>query len=79
MKRLPYEFVAAHAARLFDQVATAPDWEAMFYLEQYYIFIFTCGWTDQELDQEMLRRIDAAWDAIIRNQSKVRRLKSVLH
>lgn len=79
MTRLPYEFVASFAEELMVQVITAPEWEAMFYLEQYFIFLSTCGWTDQELDREMLRHIDAAWDSIARNRGKVRTIRAALN
>jgi len=79
MKRLPYEFVAPVAEELMVQVITAPEWEAMFYLAQYFIFLTSCGWTDQDLDREMLRHIDAAWDSIIRNQNQIKRIRSILN
>lgn len=75
MKRLPYEYVIHHAFEIYNQAALAPDWKTSDYLRQYYIFIFACGWTDFELRRELMIRIDAAWEPIIRHMQKVRNIK----
>ena len=79
MTRLPYEFVVPRAEEIFERVLNAPDWEAMSHLERYFIFLTVCGWTDLDLYSEMLRRIDIAWDSIIRNQNKIKRIRNIFH
>lgn len=67
MPRVPYEMVALEADRLIIRMVIAPTpRQASYYWELYLGYISACGWTDRELDQETLRRIDAAWDNIRR-------------
>ena len=69
---MPYEFVAGYAEQLFEQIVSVPQWETTFYLEQYYLFLSACGWTDQALDREMLHRVDITWDVIARSHRNIK-------
>lgn len=79
MNRLPYEFVVSRAEEIFERAINAPDWEAMSYLERYFIFLKVCGWNDLDLYREMLRRIDLAWEAIVRNKNEIKRIGTALN
>lgn len=70
MPRLPYELVVIEADKILLQMVLAPDWRAHEYFERYLLFITACGWTDLEFDAETLRRVDAAWDLIIRSRER---------
>jgi len=62
MHRVPYEIVVMEADRLIIKMATSTTWErADYYWDVYISYIEACGWTDQEFDQETIRRVDAAW------------------
>ena len=60
--RLPYETIIIEADRLMMLMASTQDEQEAFNWFHFYIeFLESCGWTDQEFDQEILRRIDEAW------------------
>ena len=62
--RIPYELMVIQVNAIIIGMVVSSDirlWEG-------YLFLLdACGWTDQEYDQETLRRIDAAWDSQIWN------------
>ena len=62
--RVPYELVATQADNLIIGMALSLDTRWWY---RYLFFLDIHGWTDQEYDQETLRRIDAAWDSQIWN------------
>lgn len=62
MIRVPYEIVIYEADRLINRMALSTTIDMInYYRELYLDLIKTCGWTDQELDEETLRRVDAYW------------------
>lgn len=67
MPRVAYDIVAIEANRLLMKMITSSDGDPFFYWDLYIDFINACGWTDQEFDQETLRRVDAGWDDITWN------------
>lgn len=67
MPRIPYEIIVVEADRLIVRMVIAPtSRQADYYWELYLGYIAACGWTDRELDREMLRRIDLAWENLRR-------------
>jgi len=67
MSRVPYENVAAEADRIIVKMALASTWErAIYYWDMYIEYIESCGWSNQEFDNETLQRIDVAWSNIKR-------------
>lgn len=71
MARVPYEIVAIEANKIIMKMAASSSWDQAFeYWDQYIAFIESCGWTDKELDLELIKRVDGAWESII----KIRRI-----
>jgi len=67
MHRIPYEIVAIEADRLIVRMVLSYELGlSQYYWELYLGYIAACGWTDQEFDQETLRRVDVAWDNVKR-------------
>jgi hypothetical protein len=67
MVRIPYDTIAIEADRLIVRMAISPTpRQARYYWELYIGFITACGWTDREFDKETLRRVDAAWENLVR-------------
>jgi hypothetical protein len=62
MYKVPYDMIAMEADRLVILTIISPQT----YLAQYYDFLMACGWTDWEFDLETLRRVDAIWERIYR-------------
>lgn len=61
MKRIPYSFVVTEYLYLSEQMILVPDWETLFYNQQYLIFLKVCGWTEEELLKELFKQIDMNW------------------
>jgi hypothetical protein len=61
MKSIPYEVVAIEADKLIVQIALS-SWDTCIYIQKYILLVTACGWNPDRFDQEMLRRIDRAWD-----------------
>lgn len=67
MTRVPYEVVAIEADRIIMKMVIASSWDSAFhYWDLYLEFLDACGWSDREFDCETLKRIDAAWTNIKR-------------
>jgi len=47
---------------LFGIKPSASIEEVIFNWNDYINFINACGWTNQELDEEILKRVDKNWD-----------------
>lgn len=62
--KLPYDSIAMVADRLVMLAVVSP--EPRTYMDHYYDFLMSCGWTDRSFDQETLRRVDAAWERLHR-------------
>jgi hypothetical protein len=62
MFRIPYDVIAIEADRLIIKMVIASSREESFHYWNLYLeYIAACGWTNQEFDQEMMRRIDKNW------------------
>ena len=66
MVKVPYESMAIEAGRLIILAAVSPDPQAWHWFHRYHDFLMACGWTSWEFDRETLRRVDAVWDRIYR-------------
>ena len=64
MSRIPYEIISVEALRLYDKAAMCPDWETHYYIDMYHALLEGSGWTDKELDEETLRRVDLCWEQL---------------
>jgi len=62
MNRIPFEIVFIEADRLICLMAESSMEMASYYLDQYNLYIESCGWTNQEFDNELLKLIDNSWD-----------------
>jgi len=61
--RIPFELVNYHANLFLTRLALADSkTESEYYRDLYFAYIDSCGWSDIEFDQELLRRIDDSWD-----------------
>jgi hypothetical protein len=57
-----YEAIAFKADYFFTRAIFAKSVKETFYwINEYKEFLFVCGWTVQEFDLELLRRIDNDW------------------
>ena len=64
MSRIPYEIISEEAYRLFDKASTCPDWNRDYYLDMYVNIIKCSGWTDKDIDEETVRRVDLYWELV---------------
>ncbi len=63
MIKLPYDIVYPYAEQLIISVAMCKNFnKSLYYWDLYLAYIKMCGWTDKELDQETLKRIDKNWE-----------------
>lgn len=61
--RVPFEIIVEEADRLILKMASAKNMEdRVYYWDAYLSYLELCGWSNQQLDRELLNRIDAAWD-----------------
>lgn len=66
--KIPYDIVAIEANKLIIRMALS-KYNDFYYYQLYLTFIQACGWTDQEFDEETLKRIDKAWDVIFKRKT----------
>jgi hypothetical protein len=63
MARVPYEIVAIEVDRIMRKMVLASEWEqAYYYWDLCRGYIEACGWTNQEFDNETIRRVDKGWE-----------------
>lgn len=61
---ISFEIVAYQANVLIEKMALAQNNQVRnFYQEAYYSLLNACGWTEDELDREILKRVDASWES----------------
>lgn len=61
--KIPFELVYYYADIFYSKSACAKSQEeSLLYLDLYYTYLDSCGWSDTEFDLELLRRIDESWD-----------------
>jgi hypothetical protein len=58
--QVPFEIVALLDAKLFSSLNN--ELEIVSALDQYYLILEVCGWSVQEYEKELLKRIDKEWD-----------------
>lgn len=63
--KLPYEHIIDNAFRLIDLSVTFDGDCSDLFLDEYYLYLYLSGWTDEEFDNETLRRIDSSWEILI--------------
>lgn len=63
MKKIPYEIVEVEASKILQRMLSAQDSiESSNIQEEYFQYLNACGWTLEEYDQELMKRVDADWD-----------------
>lgn len=60
--RTSFEIVSYYADIFFIKYVTSSLEESFFYEDLYHIYIKSCGWSSEEFDAELLRRINNSWD-----------------
>ncbi len=60
--RTSFEIVSYYADIFFIKYVTSSIEDSFFYLDVYYTYIKSCGWSIEEFDAEFLRRINNSWD-----------------
>lgn len=61
--RIAYDIVSIEVDRLLIKSVTArTPKRSQYYWSEYISYLEACGWTQQEFDEESIRRIDLAWD-----------------
>jgi hypothetical protein len=61
--KIPFEIVSYYADIFCIKSACAKSTEeSSLYLDLYYAYLDSCGWSNKEFDLELLRRIDDNWD-----------------
>lgn len=63
--KIPYDLVATEASAMIMKMFLLDELE--YGWDYYQAYIAACGWTDSELDQETLNRVDESWDDTIWN------------
>lgn len=59
--RVPFEIVSIEADRILMRMALSPN-NSNYYWNIYCDYINACGWEHDDLDREILFRIDSNWD-----------------
>lgn len=68
---LSYEMVVVALAPYEMALVECSDTEAMIEARQTYLSILSgMGWTESDLDKEMMKRIDREWDEIIASEDE---------
>ncbi len=63
MKKIPYEIVEVESSKILQRMLSAQDpAESSKIQEEYFQYLNACGWTLEDFDQELMRRVDADWD-----------------
>lgn len=63
MFKVPFKTISLEIDRFISKMVMALDWSQSFYWwEQYNIYLESCGWSDFEIDQELLKIIDESWE-----------------
>lgn len=66
MKKIPYDTVYPIADSLITKAIGSTDPESAFlWFDAYHAYIRACGWTDEEIDEETLRRVDNNWEPLL--------------
>ncbi len=60
--RTSFEIVSYYADMYFIKYVSSSNEYSSFYLDVYFNYIKSCGWSIEEFDAELLRRINNSWD-----------------
>lgn len=73
MTRISYEKIILEADRIITRMALSSNSDiAAYYWKEYTQYITACGWSNEELDNESLKRLEASWDNnVVRRQINI--------